>query len=94
MVSDQQDSPVPIGRKFATHNGLDTYLTGCLDKKDQSVQSVGIGQSQSIHTLLFSGPAEFFNGADTPTPGIVGMDIEMDKVHDIISPAHFIRLSP
>jgi hypothetical protein len=35
--------------------------------------------------LLFGGTAEFFNGADTPTPGIVRMDIEMDKIHDIFT---------
>jgi len=89
VVSDQQHSPVLIGCKLTAHNGLDTHLTGCLDKIDQPVESVGIGEGESIHALVFGGLAEFFNGADTPTPGIVGMDIEMDKrVHSVKLIAH------
>jgi len=84
-VSDQQDRPVPIGRKLTSHNGLDTHFLGCLEKKDQPVQTVGIGQGQSVHPLLLGGAAEFFNGTDTPAFGVMGMDIEMDKIHDIFT---------
>ena len=90
---DQHDRPVTIGRKLTPHNGLDAYLLGCLEKKDQSVQTVGIGKGESMHPLFLSGPAEFFNGTDAPAFGIVGMDVKMDKIHGILSPAHSIRLS-
>jgi len=85
MVSDQQDGPVAIGCKLTPHNGLDTHFLGRLDKKDQPVQSVGVGQGQPFHPLLLGGSAKFFNGADAPAPGIVGMDIEMDEVHDVFT---------
>jgi hypothetical protein len=79
-VSDQQDRPMVIGRQFTSHNGLDPHFSGCLEKKDESVQSIGVGQGESIHPLRLGRAAEFFNGGDTPTLGIMRMDIEMDKI--------------
>jgi hypothetical protein len=77
-----------IGRQLTPHNGLDPHFFGCLKKKDECVQSIGVGQSESVHPLLLGGAAEFFNGGDTPTLGIMRMDIEMDKIsHDISPPA-------
>ena len=77
-----------IGRQLTTHNGLDPHFFGCLEKKDECVQSIGVGQSEFVHPLLLGGAAEFFNGGDTPPLGIMRMDIEMDKiVHDISPPA-------
>jgi len=35
--------------------------------------------------MLFSGSAEVFNGTHTPAFGVVGMDIKMDKIHDIFT---------
>jgi hypothetical protein len=36
--------------------------------------------------VFFGSLAELFNGPDTPALGIVGMDVEMNKVHDIFTP--------
>ena len=69
-----------IGRQLTTHNGLDPHFFGCLEEKDECVQSIGVGQSESVHPLLLGGAAEFFNGGDTPPLGIMRMDIEMDKI--------------
>jgi hypothetical protein len=39
--------------------------------------------------LLFGGAAEFFNGGDPPTLGVMRMDMEMDKIsHDISPQSH------
>lgn len=87
-VSDQQDRPVVIGRKFTSHNGLYAHFFGCLEKENEPVQCIGVRQGKSIHPLRLGGAAELFNGGNTPTLGVMRMDIEMDKVgHDISPPA-------
>jgi hypothetical protein len=42
-VSDQQDRPMVIGAQFTSHNGLDSHFLGRLEKKNESVQSIGVG---------------------------------------------------
>jgi hypothetical protein len=79
-VSDQQDRPVVIGFEFASHNGLDPHFSGCLEKENEPVQCIGIGQGESIHPLRLGRATELFNGGNTPTLGVMRMDIEMDKV--------------
>jgi hypothetical protein len=69
-----------IGLQFTSHNGLDPHFFGCLEKKNESVQCIGVGQGESIHPLRLGGAAELFNGGNTPTLGVMRMDIEMDKV--------------
>ena len=85
-VSDQQHGPPAIGGHFTAHDGLDPHFFGCLNKKDAPVQPVGIRQGQFFHPLSFSGPAKCFNGADSPAPGTVGVDIEMDKIFHAVLP--------
>ena len=79
-VSNQQDRPVLIGGEFTSHNGSDTHFFGCLEEENEPVQCIGVGQGESIHPLRLGGPAELFNGGNTPTLGVMRMDIEMDKV--------------
>jgi hypothetical protein len=79
-VSDQQDRPMVISRKFTSPNGLDTHFFGCLEKENESVQCIGVGQGEPIHPLRLGGAAELFNGGNTPTFGVMRMDIEMDKI--------------
>jgi hypothetical protein len=88
MAFDQKDRPVVFGGYLAPHNGLNPHLPSDLKKENQSINSVDISQGQSVHTLLFGGPAEFFNGAHTPPFGIVRMDVEMDKGHGLNPKAH------
>jgi len=77
-----------IGREFTSHNGLDPHFFGSVEKKNEPVQSIGVGQGESIHPLCLGGVAEVFNGGDPPTLGVMRMDIEMDKIsHDISPPA-------
>lgn len=75
-----------IGRQFTSHNGLDPHFFGRLEKKDESVQSIGVREGEAIHALRLGGAAEFSNGGDTPTLGVMRMDIEMDKISHDISP--------
>jgi hypothetical protein len=85
-IFDKQDSTSFLGYDFTSYEGLHPHLVGRLYKKDQSVKVVGVGQGQSVHTVFFGSLAELFNGPDTPALGIVGMDVEMNKVHDIFTP--------
>ena len=48
---------------------------GCLDKKNQPVQPVGIGQGQSFHAQVPGRPAEFIDGPDSPAFGVMGMNV-------------------
>jgi hypothetical protein len=79
-VSDQQDRPMVVGGEFTPHNGLDTHFLGGLEKENEAVQCIGVGQGESIHPLRLGGAAELFNGGNTPTLGVMRMDIEMDKI--------------
>jgi hypothetical protein len=78
-IFDQEKRTSFIRNEFTAHDGLNTRLPGGLDKKNQSIKAVGVGQSQPVHAVFFGGLAELFNGPDTPSFGVVGVDIEMNK---------------
>ena len=85
-VFDQKKRAPFISDEFATHDGLDSRFLGGLDKKNQSIKAVGVGQSQPVHAVFFGGLAELFNGTDTPSLGVVGVDMEMDEgIHGIFT---------
>jgi hypothetical protein len=84
-VLDQKDSASSTRYEFTPHNRFNTHFPGRPNKKDQTVQTVGIGQGQLPHALFLGGPAEFFDGPRTPAPGIMGVDVEVDEIHNLIS---------
>jgi hypothetical protein len=78
-VFDQEKGAPFIRDEFTAHDGFDARLPGGLDKKNQSIKAVGVGQSEPVHAVFFGGLAELFNGPDTPSFGVVGVDIEMNE---------------
>jgi hypothetical protein len=96
-IFDQEKRAPFIGDKFTAHDGFDSRFLGGLDKKDQSIEAVGVGQSQPVHAVFFGGLAERFNGPDTPSFGEVGVDMEVNKGihihHRVTKGTYFFRLS-
>ena len=79
LVFDQQNGASSIGYEFTPDNGFNTHFLGCLNKKDKSIQSIGIGQGQPLQSHILCSLADLLNGADSPTPGEMGVDVEMDE---------------
>jgi hypothetical protein len=59
---------------------LNAHLSGCLDKKDQSVQSIRVGEAERLHPMGPGRPAKVIDRSHSPALGVVGMDIEMYKI--------------
>jgi len=74
-----------ISDKFTSHNRLNIHFLSRLNKIEEPVQSIGVGQGELLHAVLLGGSAEFFNRTHAPAFGVVGMDIKMDKIHDIFT---------
>jgi hypothetical protein len=81
MVLDKEHCPVFIRDDLASYNGVKPLFLGCFDEIDQTVEAVGVGESKAVHALLFGGVAELFKGGHTPSWGVVGVDVEMNKRH-------------
>jgi hypothetical protein len=84
MVSDKEHGPVLIRDDLASHNGLKAGFFGRIDKIDEAVKAVRVGEGEPVHALLPGGPADLFHRAHAPSGRVVGMNVKMDKLH--ISP--------
>ena len=69
-----------VACEFAPYNGLNAHLSGRLDKKDQSVQSIRVGEAERLHPMSLGRPAKVIDRAHSPALGVMGMNIEMDKI--------------
>jgi hypothetical protein len=74
-VLHQENGPVFAVNELASQNGLDPCFHGFLDKKDRSVESVGIRQGQVLHPACPRSQAQVFESGNPPSLGIVGMDV-------------------
>jgi hypothetical protein len=70
-----------VGDDLASHDGMDACLFGRLDEVDEAVKSVRVGEGELVHALLPGGSAEVFHRTHAPSGRVVGMNIEMDKLH-------------
>jgi hypothetical protein len=70
-----------VAPDLAAHNGCDTHLHGDLDKEDESIEPVGIGQGVPVHVMGPGALAELLEGRQTPAFGKMGMNVEVDKRH-------------
>jgi hypothetical protein len=95
-VLDKQDSAPSTGYNLAPYNGLHAKLFCCLDKKNESIEPVGVGQGKSMHAQVLGGPAELMDGPDPPAFGIVGVDVEVNERHGphTLRLPHMIASSP
>jgi len=81
----QENGPIGFVEELAPQNGLDSGITRLLDEEDSAIEAVRVGQGQPLHVMRPGGPAKLLDGRESPTPGIVGMDVQMDVVHSSVS---------
>jgi hypothetical protein len=77
----QKDGPPAFILNFAPDYGFNAHFFGRLDEKDQAIEAIDICQGQPFEAQPHGYAAQLRNGGDAPTPGIMGMDIQVNKRH-------------
>lgn len=63
-----------------TNDGLDAFFGAGFIKIDGTVEGASIGNSEGVLPVFFGGFGEFFGGGEGVEEGIVGVDVEVNKL--------------